>query len=329
MKRVRSQVQEFNEIDDVHMVVSGFFPIVVDIVKHGYARTDNQGRYTANGTVTQVHSDHVNFLVDCGAPSTFLNNIEGGVDAILITHWHSDHCGRLADFKGVPVLPPAEFRELLANTSFLGDDVELMELKGHTEQDLAVIVRGNGGDPIAIVGDLFENEEDFRNPKYENVTDRQAYEESRRKIIEKDPLVIVPGHGPPFMIRQSYDVRSYGGVKVKHLLRGKGTKQWVVWGGDRVIAINCPNECIRPEHVTDLVILKPCAASTKYMASYNRSRIYMANDVLTYPNIYEPLTDDNQPLQGLIHVVKVRGEELEVQILVDGRCVEAINMDCE
>lgn len=58
---------------------------------------------SACGSVTLISIKDYNVLVDCGLPSTDLSYISSStsINCVIITHWHSDHCGRLSDFLDV------------------------------------------------------------------------------------------------------------------------------------------------------------------------------------------------------------------------------------
>lgn len=75
------------------------------------------------------------------------------VNTILITHWHSDHCGRLVDFPDAKVFDEAS--ALNAEITRRGlINLNAQSLNGHSTRDNVLLVGRPGDDPVVICGEL-------------------------------------------------------------------------------------------------------------------------------------------------------------------------------
>ncbi|KAL6733652.1 hypothetical protein Aduo_004283 [Ancylostoma duodenale] len=176
----------------------------------GYAREG--GKYVATGSVTLVRSRGVNILVDCGDPwngDEILQRLaefdieKEGINIVVVTHGHIDHCGNLGLFKSAKIYMASdiavngEYDSLSEeNPVMLTPDVDLHRCPGHTDHDLIVVVRNTELGCVVVAGDVFESEDDADQWKAVSAYPEKQ-EKSRQKILELADWII-PGHGTLF-----------------------------------------------------------------------------------------------------------------------------------
>uniref|UniRef100_A0A914CCS2 Metallo-beta-lactamase domain-containing protein n=1 Tax=Acrobeloides nanus TaxID=290746 RepID=A0A914CCS2_9BILA len=175
---------------------------------------NNQEKFTyATGSVTLIKAIGKNILVDCGDPYNGNEVIEelrsegltpSDITHLVITHWHIDHCANINYFSNASLISNNShfdwFREIEAIE--LAPLVYVIKTPGHTSEDVSVVVEQHIDGQlrfIAVVGDLFENEEDFLiedlwkiNGEFPGTQNR-----SRAHILRFSDFII-PGHGPGF-----------------------------------------------------------------------------------------------------------------------------------
>ncbi|MCX8666737.1 MBL fold metallo-hydrolase [Acetobacteraceae bacterium B3987] len=175
-------------------------------------------------------------IVDPGGESARLaQEVEGlHVEAILLTHGHLDHAGGAADLKmlltarqgrDVPVIGPLREDLFLLERieqqaaafglsgmksvtpdrfskdgdvlSFLGHEIEVAHVPGHTPGHVVFILRQAG---VVIAGDtLFRGTVGRTDFPYGN--ERQLLERIRSKLFTlSDDMIVLPGHGLPTTI---------------------------------------------------------------------------------------------------------------------------------
>lgn len=190
-------------------------PTITPIIVGAY-KTVNDA-YDFVGSVTLVQSNGYNILVDSGTPrmtEELLKNLwsKAGltpedIDILVTTHGHPDHFASLEVFSNIPQV----FSGFISNGHlfkpnplsnneqyFLNNDrnVEIIETKGHTLQDISVIVRNVPSyNTVAIVGDLVfakDVPDSFAQSK-------ELSNESVKKVICTVDY-IVPGHGPMYEV---------------------------------------------------------------------------------------------------------------------------------
>jgi len=193
----------------------------VHILFVGYCRP-TEGGMLANCTCTLVKGPK-NIIVDTMTPwdgKNLINAIEkhgigcDDIDYVVSTHGHSDHVGNNNLFLNAKHLVGRciSYKQMYYDDSaFFNSDgvyeidesIRVISTPGHTLTDVSVIVQ-TSKESIAIVGDLFENEDDIMdesiwlNAGSENPDLQKKY---RKAIIEQVDWII-PGHGAMFSTRK-------------------------------------------------------------------------------------------------------------------------------
>lgn len=129
------------------------------------------------------------------------------------THGHSDHIGNLNLFTNAQhiVGQSISHKDEYLLHSFeeepykVSENIEIIATPGHTLSDVSVIVKNTCLGTIAIVGDLFEREEDIKNSDLWKIiagSENSTLQfENRNKILHLADY-IVPGHGPMFQVTE-------------------------------------------------------------------------------------------------------------------------------
>uniref|UniRef100_A0A915PHV2 Metallo-beta-lactamase domain-containing protein n=1 Tax=Setaria digitata TaxID=48799 RepID=A0A915PHV2_9BILA len=187
----------------------------VHVLLDGYCRqTERYGRNTsameASGTVTLVITEKRKILIDCGDPwngtciikalSKYSLNCDDITD-LVITHGHSDHCGNLSLFQRAKIYMAEDVAkygiyQIFTESWILDNFVQLRCTPGHTDHDHSIIVTGTKYGTVAIVGDIFEEEDD--SDKWKANSKYPEEQEKSRKMILDEADWIVPGHGRMF-----------------------------------------------------------------------------------------------------------------------------------
>lgn len=137
------------------------------------------------------------------------------VDYLVCTHGHSDHCGNMNLFLNATHFLGScvSHRHLYYYHDFekkpyvLDDNVEVVFTPGHTSTCISLVVKNtnldNGGS-VAIVGDLFEKEDDIFNQSMwmEAGTEDEILQRKNRLRIAEMVDFIIPGHGPKFAVTE-------------------------------------------------------------------------------------------------------------------------------
>eukprot|EP00081_Caenorhabditis_elegans_P025286 NP_508392.2 SWimming Induced Paralysis [Caenorhabditis elegans] len=195
----------------------------VHVLRNGSAEQTIDGQYTFIASITLVKDGDKSILVDTGlgtninARTELIKSLEmhglspADVDIVVSTHGHPDHVGGVHDFPdalhyhGWYSHQRTKFNltALFENdTMNLSENVMLVKCRGHTSDDIGVVVRGvkRRGD-VLVSGDLFMREEDIDHPMMWQPlsADVIAQRDSRRRygcIVDW----IVPGHGSMFQV---------------------------------------------------------------------------------------------------------------------------------
>jgi glyoxylase-like metal-dependent hydrolase (beta-lactamase superfamily II) len=188
----------------------------VQVLRAGYSRQDADGASHACGTITLIRST-VNVLVDTGNPAdgdeiVRLLKAEGlspdDVSVVVCTHGHVDHAGCNALFphalfivsRDIATGDRIEGRDFAQDPYVIDDDVQVIGTPGHMPQDVSVLAKTPEG-LVAVVGDLFESEEDLKDPSRWLVwsNDPETQKNSRDSVLMTAGY-IVPGHGGMFRV---------------------------------------------------------------------------------------------------------------------------------
>ncbi|XP_039275308.1 metallo-beta-lactamase domain-containing protein 1 [Nilaparvata lugens] len=198
----------------------------VKVLYPGYSRLSSTRPTTdnvmeANCSCTLI-TGNLNIIVDTMTPwdsQKILKGLAdnsltpGDINYVVCTHGHADHIGNnnlfleAQHFVGLCHYFKDEFysgpldegKEML-----LDDGVKIIPTPGHTLSDVSVIVKSDDK-VFAIVGDLFEKEEDIEDEflwRSAGSEDPEKQEKYRKYIIETADF-IVPGHGPMFQVTPS------------------------------------------------------------------------------------------------------------------------------
>uniref|UniRef100_A0A0R3RY39 Lactamase_B domain-containing protein n=1 Tax=Elaeophora elaphi TaxID=1147741 RepID=A0A0R3RY39_9BILA len=178
------------------------------VLLDGYCRQAEGSE--ASGTVALILTETRKILVDCGDPwngsyiikalSKYSLNCDDITD-VIITHGHIDHCGNLSLFKQANIYMGDDMAKngiygICADIWTLDNSVEIRSTPGHTDHDRSVIVSGTEYGTVAIVGDIFEEENDDNSWKANSKYPEE--QQKSRKIILSKADWIIPGHGGMF-----------------------------------------------------------------------------------------------------------------------------------
>ena len=187
--------------------------VKLDILAVGNLKRDEEGNILeAHSTSTLVRTDDMTIVVDTSSkflrPALKNSFRELGVfmkdvDAVVLTHWHSDHVENLDLFPNAKVYlheggPKVSVEHESVTEDFdLCPGVRLVHTPGHTHDSMSVFVKADRN--YVIAGDAVPLEDNIRKklPPALNY-DRVAAMESIKSIV-RFADVIVPGHGFPFM----------------------------------------------------------------------------------------------------------------------------------
>ncbi|XP_054711718.1 metallo-beta-lactamase domain-containing protein 1-like [Uloborus diversus] len=197
--------------------------ISVEIVKTGYSFVDNDKNIMkANCTCTLVKEGSISVIVDTLTAwdgAFLLNELEkkglkpSEITHAIATHGHSDHIGNLNLFtNALHIVGQSVSRQdeyLLHNFEDqpykISENIEVIATPGHTLSDVSIIVKNTALGVVAIVGDLFEKQEDISNPHVWQVIAGSENEDlqfkNREKILNSVDYII-PGHGPGFVVTE-------------------------------------------------------------------------------------------------------------------------------
>lgn len=134
------------------------------------------------------------------------------VTHVICTHGHSDHIGCNYLFQkakehivGHSISFKNEYRCLI-DDYIIDEGIRIVKTPGHTPDSISVIVDESNiaPGPVAICGDLFENEMDWTNPYIWIGAGSDSIVEQRksRHLIANISDYIVAGHGSPFSVTQ-------------------------------------------------------------------------------------------------------------------------------
>jgi glyoxylase-like metal-dependent hydrolase (beta-lactamase superfamily II) len=179
----------------------------VDVLFEGYlGRPDHR----VASTVTVVRDGGAVIVVDPGLvpgprsildPQSALGVGPGEVTDAIFSHHHPDHTINAALF------PNARFHDHWA--IYQGDvwtdreaegfrvspDVSLLHTKGHTNEDIATVVRTDDG--VVVFTHAWWTAEGPAEDPY--APDLAVLHAARERLLALEPTLIIPGHGAPFV----------------------------------------------------------------------------------------------------------------------------------
>lgn len=135
------------------------------------------------------------------------------VDYLVCSHGHADHIGNLNLFLRAyhfvgsclshkNVYYPHDFEQ---GPYVLDKGIEVVFTPGHTKTCVSLIVKNtNIGATVALVGDLFEKEEDICDESHwikAGTEDENLQRKNRSRIADMVDYII-PGHGPIFKVTE-------------------------------------------------------------------------------------------------------------------------------
>jgi len=177
-------------------------PANVDVLTNGYV-----GDRVA-GTVVLVRENAAVIVIDPGMVASrdvILEPLRGfgvhedDVTDVIFSHHHPDHTLNAALFRN------ARFHDVWAiyQDDVWGDrtdviegapSVSLLDTPGHTPQDISTLIQTQEG--LVVCTHLWWSSE---GPAIDPLaTDQAQLEQSRKKVLDLRPSIIIPGHGPAF-----------------------------------------------------------------------------------------------------------------------------------
>ncbi|MDH2416672.1 MBL fold metallo-hydrolase [Nocardioides sp. CER19] len=160
-------------------------------------------------TVVLIRDEGRSIVVDPGMVSDrrkILDPLDGlGVDAadvgdVVFSHHHPDHTLNAALFERArfhdfwAIYEGDTWTDRPADGFQLSSSVRLMSTPGHSAQDITTLVDTAEG--LVVCTHLWWHEHGpATDPRAE---DQEALDRSRARLLELDPVLIVPGHGAPF-----------------------------------------------------------------------------------------------------------------------------------
>lgn len=135
-------------------------------------------------------------------PIADLGTTADEVTDVIFSHHHPDHTVNAALFPNAPVHDfQATYdgdrwieREFTDGFARLSPSVRLMLTPGHTPQDLSTLVDTDDG--LVVCTHLWWSAEGPLADPY--APDADLLRESRQRVLDLSPTLIVPGHGEPF-----------------------------------------------------------------------------------------------------------------------------------
>ncbi|KAF8763731.1 Metallo-beta-lactamase domain-containing [Argiope bruennichi] len=197
--------------------------VTVEVIKNGYSKIDlERNVMIANCTCTLIKENDICIIVDTLTAwdrlilEKELENRNVRVSDIthaVATHGHSDHIGNINLFTNAQhiVGQSISHKDEYLLHSFedspfnVTENIKIIGTPGHTLSDVSVIAKNTDLGTVAIVGDLFEREEDILNPTLWKTTagsENPNLQYQNRKRILNLANYIVPGHGPMFKVTE-------------------------------------------------------------------------------------------------------------------------------
>ncbi|XP_059098363.1 metallo-beta-lactamase domain-containing protein 1-like, partial [Tigriopus californicus] len=187
----------------------------VHVLFEGYSTQNPDGSMSANCSCVLIKTGEVRILVDSMTPwdgpkikeslSQHHCLSQDDIDFVVSTHGHSDHVGnnnlflKATHIVGHSMSHKDKYFEhdFDASSFTLSPGVFVKATPGHTLDSVSVIVTDTRLGTIAIVGDLFEKEEDLLDDQVwiEAGSENVSKQRQNRAAILALADQIVPGHG--------------------------------------------------------------------------------------------------------------------------------------
>jgi len=179
------------------------------VLVNGYAVDSDSGDSRVGSTVTFVRDGDALIVIDPGMVrdrAAILQPLDGlgvapdEVTDVVISHHHPDHTVNIALFPRARVHDTwATYQDDLwidrpAEGFAVSPGVKLLETPGHTPQDITTVVTTDTGLHVCthLWWDVTGPEEDPL------ASDGAALQQNRARILDLEPVSIIPGHGAPF-----------------------------------------------------------------------------------------------------------------------------------
>jgi glyoxylase-like metal-dependent hydrolase (beta-lactamase superfamily II) len=177
----------------------------LDVLTVGYA--DDR----VAGTVVAIRDGDLVIVVDPGMvasrrlildPLRDLGFSAGEVTDVVFSHHHPDHTlnaalfteARFHDVQAVYRDDVWLDREYDGDVSHLSASVRLLRTPGHSAQDVSTVVETDSG--LIVCTHLWWTQDGPADDPF--APDRAVLRDSRAKVLDLGPALIVPGHGAPF-----------------------------------------------------------------------------------------------------------------------------------
>jgi glyoxylase-like metal-dependent hydrolase (beta-lactamase superfamily II) len=161
------------------------------------------------GTVTLLRDGDTVVVVDPGMvanrrlildPLGPLGLTPDDITDVVLSHHHPDHTLNVALFPNArvhdhqAVYRDDVWQEREAEGVLVAPSIRLAETPGHTPQDISTLVETEGG--LVVLTHLWWTARGPANDPY--APDRDQLAQQRRRILDLQPALIIPGHGEPF-----------------------------------------------------------------------------------------------------------------------------------
>lgn len=175
----------------------------------GYVGPDSPAGMHVGSSVAYAVEGDVHVIVDPGlvsAPGAILDPLRAlgvapeEITDVVFSHQHIDHTLNAALFPAArfhdyaAVYQSDLWRDDDADGRVLSDGIRLLRTPGHTAEDISTLVTTDAGLVVCTHAWWFEGgpEEDPYAP------DADVLRQTRARILDLNPALVVPGHGPAF-----------------------------------------------------------------------------------------------------------------------------------
>ena len=207
-----------NQGNEVIILYNGYSDLVTN-------QASNVSVMKANCTCTLIRNAKYSVIVDTMTPwdgdkikesLQKYNLVPDMIDYVISTHGHADHVGNnnlFLNAKHIVGNSISKVDEFYLHpfdqgiSYYIGTEkdenrIEITPTPGHTLDSISVLLNTDRYKKVAIVGDLFEKEEDLIDPSIwldAGSEDKIKQEQHRLRMLHACDY-IVPGHGPMFKV---------------------------------------------------------------------------------------------------------------------------------